>query len=110
MDSVLTSVKKLLGIEENYTHFDSDVIMHINTALMTLDQMGVLDKKTSIDDSTTKWSDLVTDTEKFSAIKSYIHLKVRLLFDPPSSSFVIESIKDQIEELEWRLRTRREFE
>lgn len=104
-ESILTSVKKLLGIDENYTHFDPDLIMHINSVFSVLTQMGVGPVNGfSITDKSKKWSDFIAgDPCKFQFVKSYIHLKVKLLFDPPLGSAVIESINRQISEFEWRL-------
>lgn len=103
MESILTSIKKLLGISEEYEHFDSDIIMHINSALMILTQLGVGPKEGfSIEDATSTWLDFLGNKTNLEAVKSYIHLRVKLLFDPPSSA-VIESINRQITELEWRL-------
>ena len=106
MESILTSIKKLLGIEEDYEHFDADIIMHINSVFMILTQLGVGPKEGFIieDDSTT-WEEYLPEADlvKLSAVKSFIHLKVRLLFDPPSSSAVIESTNKLLSELEWRL-------
>ena len=104
MESILTSIKKLLGISEEYEHFDPDIVMHINSALMVLTQLGVGPKEGfSIEDETSLWSDFLGDDTRFEAVKSYIHLKVKLLFDPPTNSAVIESITKSISELEWRL-------
>lgn len=104
MESILTSIKKLLGIAEEYDHFDPDIIMHINSVFMILTQLGVGPPEGfTIEDETSVWTDFVPDTTKVEAIKSYIHLKVKLLFDPPLSSAVIESINRMINELEWRL-------
>ena len=106
MDSILTSIKKLLGVDEAYTHFDPDIVMHINSVLMILHQMGVGPSDGFIiEDETEVWGDFIPDASpiKLEAVKSYIYLKVRLLFDPPLSSAVIESINRQISELEWRL-------
>lgn len=104
MDSILNSIKKLLGIEESYTHFDSDIIMGINTALSILTQIGVGPiNGFSISDKISVWSDFVPDMSKLELLKSYVHLKVKLLFDPPASSTVIEVISKQIAELEWRI-------
>ena len=102
MDSILTSIKKMLGIQEEYEHFDVDIIMHINTALMILTQMGVGPSEGfMIEDKYDFWEDFVT--ENMEAVKTYVYLKVRLVFDPPSSSAVMESINRTISELEWRL-------
>lgn len=104
MDSILTSIKKLLGIAEEYDHFDQDLIIHINSAFMVLNQLGVGPKDGfSIHGSNEVWSDFVPDNSNLEAVKTYILLKVRLVFDPPAHSFVIDSIKNTISELEWRL-------
>ena len=104
MESILTSIKKLLGIDEEYEHFDSDIIMHINSVFMILNQLGVGPTEGfSIKDKTATWEDFVTDLTKVEAIKSYVYLKVKLLFDPPLSSSVMESINRTISELEWRI-------
>lgn len=106
MESILTSIKKLLGISEGYTQFDDDIIMHINTVFLNLTQLGVgPETGFSIEDDSTYWEDFVDIESKsqLHAIKSYIYLKVKLLFDPPLSSSVIESMNRMIAELEWRL-------
>lgn len=104
MESILTSIKKLLGIEETYEHFDADIIMHINTVFMILTQLGVGPAKGfSIQDAATTWEEFIPDGSNLEAVKTYIHLKVKLVFDPPSSSSVIESMNRMISELEWRL-------
>lgn len=104
MESILTSIKKLLGIEEEYEHFDSDIIMHINSVFMVLNQLGVGPSEGfSIEDDTSVWADFMSGNSNIEAVKSYIYLKVKLLFDPPLSSAAIESIKRMIDEYEWRL-------
>lgn len=104
MESILTSIKKMLGITEEYTHFDSDLIIHINTALGILIQLGVGPSRGfSIKDKNELWSDFVGYDSRLEFIKSYVHLKVKLVFDPPLSSAVIESINKTINELEWRI-------
>ena len=105
MDSILTSIKKLLGIEEEYKHFDADLIMHINSVFSILTQMGVGPAGGfSITGDGETWSDFIADRPNdFSLVKSYVHLKVKLLSDPPLGSAVIESINRQISEFEWRL-------
>lgn len=104
MDSILTSIKKLLGITEEYEHFDADIIMHINTVFMILNQLGVGPANGfSIKDKSAVWSDYISDEENLEAVKTYMHLKVKLLFDPPSSSVVMECTNRMISELEWRL-------
>lgn len=104
MDSILTSIKKLLGIAEEYEHFDPDIIMHINSAFSILTQLGVGPAEGfRIEDESTEWSEFLKDDLRLELVKTYIHLKVKLVFDPPSSSAVIESINRQITELEWRI-------
>ena len=108
-NSILTSIKKLLGITESCTDFDTDIIMHINTVLMTLNQLGVGTEGFQIEDKNAVWSEFI-DPNKLAATKSYVHLRVKLLFDPPLNSAIIEAIKESIRELEWRLNVRVEFE
>ena len=103
-DSILTSIKKLLGITEEYTHFDADIIMHINSVFMILSQLGVgPDNGFRIEDESATWDQYITENDNLDAVKSYIHLKVKLLFDPPLSGAVMEATKQMINELEWRL-------
>lgn len=110
-ESILTSIKKLLGITEEYEQFDPDIIMHINSVFMILTQMGVGPSKGfRISDKTAVWSDYMSDGQNLDSVKSYIHLKVKLLFDPPLSSSVMECMKQLISELEWRLYTESELE
>lgn len=105
MDSILTSIKKLLGITEDYEHFDTDIIMHINSVFMILTQIGVGPSSGFfIEDETTTWFDFIGDNN-VEAVKSYIYLRVKLLFDPPQSGIVTEMMNNQIKELEWRLNT-----
>ena len=108
-NSILTSIKKLLGITESCTDFDTDIIMHINTVLMTLNQLGVGTEGFQIEDKNAVWSEFI-ESNKLAATKSYIHLRVKLLFDPPLNSAIIEAIKESIRELEWRLNIRVESE
>lgn len=105
MESILTSIKKLLGPEEEITNFDTDIIIHINSALMVLTQLGVGPSEGYfITGPSETWNDFLgKDLSKLEAVKSYIYLKVRLLFDPPASSAVIESTNKMIQEFEWRL-------
>lgn len=105
MESILTSIKKLLGITEEYEHFDADLIMHINSVFSILTQLGVGPSEgfRIIDESTT-WSEFIPeDNPNLDSVKSYMNMKVKLLFDPPLSSVVTESMNRMISELEWRL-------
>ena len=104
MDSILTSVKKMLGITEDYEHFDADLIMHINSVFMILTQLGVGPSEGfSIEGKLDTWDDFISTGSNLEAVKSYVYLKVKLLFDPPLSSSVMESMNRMISELEWRL-------
>ena len=104
MESILNSIKKLLGIAEDYDYFDSDIIIHINSVFATLTQLGVgPEDGFSIDDESAKWEDFLPEERMLHSVKSYMFMKVKLMFDPPLSSAVIECTKEQIKELEWRL-------
>ena len=104
MESRLTSLKKRLGVEEDYTQFDVDIIIHINSVLMVLNQMGVGPALGfAISSKSQTWTNYLGTNTNIEAVKSFVYMKVRLIFDPPSSSFVLEAIKREITELEWRL-------
>lgn len=104
MESILTSVKKMLGITEEYDYFDADIIMHINSVFMILNQLGVgPENGFYIEDDTATWFDYIKDATEQQMVKSYMALKVRLLFDPPASSTVMQAIQQSITELEWRI-------
>jgi hypothetical protein len=105
MESILTSIKKMLGIAEEYKQFDQDIIIHINSVFTTLMQLGVGPSKGFyIEDDIAEWTDFVSDLSQLQAVKSYVYLKVRLLFDPSSlGSATLASYERQISELEWRL-------
>ena len=108
-NSILTSIKKLLGITKEYTNFDSDIMMHINSVFMILNQLGVGPAEGfRIEDSKATWDDFIDEESNLDAVKSYIHLKVKLLFDPPINSSVMESMKQTINELEWRINVKAE--
>lgn len=111
MESILTSIKKLLGIDAEYNHFDPDVMTHINNVFMTLDQLGV-----EIKDPYLVTSDIQTWKQLFGedvllneALKTYVHAKVKLAFDPPPSSALIEALERQAKEAEWRINIRTEM-
>lgn len=106
MDSILTSIKKLLGITEKCEDFDADIIMHANSVFMILNQLGVGPPSGfRIADKAAVWSDFIpADNPQYEAVKSYMGLKVRLLFDPPLSSTVLDSMARMVSEFEWRLR------
>lgn len=104
ISSILTSVKKYLGMTEEYDAFDPDIVDDINTVFTILYQMGVgpKDSPFEIHDSSSKWEEFVSGP-KLNAVKSYMYKKVRLMFDPPSSSSAQSAFKQQCDELEWRL-------
>ena len=104
-DSVLTSTKKMLGIPAEYDAFDLDIIIHINSVLSTLYQLGVglAYDQTEVEDADTVWTDILTVQKNLVMIKSYVWLRVRLLFDPPATGFATDSYERQIKELEWRI-------
>ena len=106
MDSILTSIKKLLGITEDYTHFDHDLVMHINGVLMVLNQLGVgVSEGFVISDKSATWLDFVSEDYKtqIGMLQIYVYMKVRLVFDPPQSSAAMKAMEELIKEYEWRL-------
>jgi hypothetical protein len=105
--SILDSTKKVLGFDPDYSAFDADITMHINAALFTLNDLGVgPDDGFLINDKTETWDQFSSDAKLLTAVKSYVYLKVRMLFDPPATSFAIDAINKQITELEWRMNVR----
>ena len=104
--SILTSIKKLLGIAEEDTSFDQDIIMHINTVFAILAQLGVGPANGfSIEDDGAIWSDYLGNVTNLELVKSYIYMKVRSMFDPPTSSILVDAMNKNISELEWRINT-----
>ena len=104
MDSILTSVKKMLGIAEEYDHFDADLIMHINSVLTILGQLGVGPAEGFFFFVYgAEWTDFMPDMSNLQFIKTYVYQKVKLLFDPPQSASAIEALNRSISELEWRI-------
>lgn len=107
--SILTSAKKVLGIQPNYTPFDLDITMYVNAALSSMNQLGVGPPVcVAIEDASTIWADLGLPVNQLSMAKAYIFLKTRMLFDPPTTRFTIEAATKQLEEYEWRLSALRE--
>lgn len=104
MNNILQTIKKMLGIDGEYTAFDVDIIVNINTALMTLSQIGVGKLKGfSIVTGEETWSDFLEENQTLQAAKTFIYFTVRLAFDPPSSAYLVESYTNQLRELSWRL-------
>jgi hypothetical protein len=111
MDSILNSIKKLFGPEGTYDAFDNDLILHINTYLRVLNQLGVGVKDFRITDDAATWNDFLGDNEALlDPVKTYIYLRVKVIFDPPTSSIVMNAITEQVNELTWRLRVSAEHE
>lgn len=109
-NSILNNIKKLLGMPAEYTAYDTDIIIHINSVLSHLSQMGVTstDSTFQIEDNTATWDDFINnDDDILSSVKTYIYLKVKLLFDPPVNSSLLTSIENQIKEYEVRLYTQK---
>lgn len=102
-ESILTSIKKLLGIPEEYEAFDQDLIIHINTMLTRLYQVGVGVPNFSIADKSATWDQFLIDESKYQQAKTYVYIRVRLLFDPPQSGAANEAFKETLRELEWLL-------
>lgn len=108
-DSILTNIKKILGVSADYTAFDMDILMHINSAFATLNQIGIGPPEGfQIASDEEVWGDFVGEEPRYNAVKSYVYLKTRLLFDPPTTSFLLDSIKEEIQQYEWRLQALRE--
>ena len=104
MDSILISIKKYLGLDAEYDHFDPDVIMCVNTVFGILNQLGVgptLGFQITGDSET--WTDFLGDRNDLATVKSFVYMKVKLMFDPPSNSFLIDSTNKILSELEWRI-------
>lgn len=103
MESILTSIKKLIGIDESYEIFDQDLIIHINSVFMILGQLGYGPADFTIKDKTTKWNEFISEENKIELVKTYMFVKVKLIFDPPSNSALLEAYKQFINEFEWRI-------
>lgn len=105
MESILTSIKKLLGVDAEYTQFDPEIIMHINSVFTDLNQLGVGPAEGfAIEDDSTTWVEYIPDTLKLQSVKSYIYLRVKLLWDTSTmSASTMAAYERQIKEWEWRL-------
>jgi hypothetical protein len=111
MESILTTIKLMVGVTEDCKHFDTQIIVHINKALMRLSQLAVgPPKPLRIYDDSTTWDELLLEDEDLEGAKEYIYLEVKKVFDPPTSSFVLESMKNESDKLEWCLNVQAETE
>ncbi len=110
-NSILISTKKKLGLDQAYEQFDMDIVAYINSALAILTQLGVgPEEGLIIDGPNNTWDELFVDGKVIELAKTYIYMKVKLMFDPPTSSFVLESINKQLSEFEWRINAMAEKE
>lgn len=108
-ESILTGIKKTLNLQADYEAFDQDVLMHINTVFSTLNQLGVGPALGfMIEDESKTWDEFFGTDPRLNHIKTYVYLRVRLLFDPPTTGYHVKAMQDQITELEWRLNAQRE--
>lgn len=107
--SILNSIKKNLGIAADYTAFDADILMHINSVFSTLNELGIgPDAGFMIEDDEPTWDAFIGEDLRLNSVKTYVYLRVRLLFDPPTTSYLIAATQEQIKEFEWRLNAVRE--
>lgn len=110
-DSILNGTKKILGVAEDYPAFDVDILTHINSVFTILQQLGIgPESGFFIEDADTTWSAFLGNDPLLNSVKTYVYLRVRILFDPPTTSFLLTSLKEQYQELEWRLNVKREGE
>lgn len=102
-NSVLNTIKQMIGPSQLYDGFDTDLIVHINSVLMALAQMAIVEEGTKITDENDVWTDIIGERQDLEAIKSYIYIKVKMLFDPPANSTILQSLEKQATEYEWRM-------
>ena len=107
-ESILTSIKKMLGIQEDYEHFDPELIMHINSVFLILNQLGVgPDDPFMIESKMDFWDDFLPEGQ-IELVKTYVYDRVKLMFDPPASGFLVDSLNKQIAEFEFRMNVQAE--
>lgn len=107
--SILKTVKKILGLPDDETSFDFDVIIHINSVFTTLNQLGIgPEEGFTIEAADATWADFLGNDKRLSAVKTYVFLRVKLLFDPPTTQYLVEALNEQVKELAWRLNVQRE--
>jgi hypothetical protein len=108
-DSILDGIKRICSIDPSYTVFDDQIVMHVNSVFMVLNQLGIgPDSGFMIEDNSVTWDAFVGTDNNLNSVKTYMGLRVRMLFDPPQNSFVINAMNEQIQMFEWRLSTKRE--
>lgn len=107
--SILNNVKKMVGVDASLTVFDLDILTHINSVFADLEQLGIGPVGGfTIDDAVPTWDAFIAGDARLSSVKSYMYFRVRLMFDPPQTSYLIESMNKQVEKMEWRLNVTRE--
>lgn len=110
-DSVLLTIKEMLGVPQDQTAFDTEILTHINSAFFTLNQLGIGPKESFvIEGKDDLWLKFVDDINNLASVKTYIYLKVRLLFDPPQNSFITQAFEEQCKEYAWRLNFKHEVD
>lgn len=108
-DSILATIKKMLGLDDEYTPFDMDIVVHINAAFMTLCQMGVGPKDGfEVRNYEQTWDDFLINHVMLGAVKTWVYLQVKMAFDPPTNSFVMDAMKTQSDQILWRLNVQAE--
>lgn len=103
MNSILNTIKKMLGLDDTYKVFDPELVVYINTALMVLEQVGLGPDGYTITGENETWEDFLTDISKYEGAKTYVYIRTRLAFDPPTNASLLKSLEDTYKELEWRL-------
>jgi len=107
--SILDSVKKMVGVDPSLTVFDLDILTHINTVFADLEQLGVGPVGGfMIEDNVPTWDAFLAGDVRISSVKSYVYFRVRLMFDPPQTGYLVDSMQKQVEKMEWRLNVTRE--
>lgn len=108
MDSILITIKKMLGLDAEYNVFDPEIIVYINTAINVLEQLGIGVDGYTVTSAEDTWEEFLTDISKLEGVKTYIYIRVRMLFDPPANSTLSKTLEDTARELEWRLNVKAE--
>lgn len=107
-ESILNTIKKMIGLDESYDAFDTDIIIHINSALMVLEQIGVAIDSFLVSGEAETWDQAIPDVTRLEAVKTYVYARVKLAFDPPANATLVKTLEDLRDELEWRLNVKAE--
>lgn len=109
IDSILDGTKKALALQPDYDVFDADIIMHINSVFGTLNQLGIgPEEGFMIEGSEATWDTFLVGDKRLNPVKTYVYLRVKMLFDPPNTAYLVSAMKEQLTEMEWRLNVYRE--